>query len=100
MQSHVGSGLILSGVQDPSIFPESLQPACRPPGFLDSLPKSRVLLLDPKAEKELSPEDALEFDYFLFGGILGDDPPRDRTGKFESIPFNHVYDRHSPQTGL
>lgn len=38
--------------------------------------KHRVCLLDPAAKKELSPEDAKDFDVFLFGGILGDDPPR------------------------
>lgn len=29
-------------------------------------------MLDPKAEKELAPEDGEEFDVFLFGGILGE----------------------------
>lgn len=38
--------------------------------------KNRVCLLDPSAKKELSPEDGENFDIFLFGGILGDDPPR------------------------
>lgn len=38
--------------------------------------KSRVCLLDPKATKDLEPEDGDVFDVFLFGGILGDDPPR------------------------
>lgn len=38
--------------------------------------KSRVCLLDPAAAKDLSPEDGETFDAFLFGGILGDDPPR------------------------
>jgi ribosome biogenesis SPOUT family RNA methylase Rps3 len=38
--------------------------------------KDRVCLLDPAATKELSPEDGDNFDIFLFGGILGDDPPR------------------------
>lgn len=38
--------------------------------------KHRVCLLDPAATKELSPEDGEKFDAFLFGGILGDDPPR------------------------
>lgn len=33
--------------------------------------KGKVCLLDPKAEKELGPEDANEFEVFLFGGILG-----------------------------
>ncbi|KAI4789585.1 DUF431-domain-containing protein [Aureobasidium sp. EXF-8845] len=43
--------------------------------------KDRVCLLDPAATKELSPEDGDNFDIFLFGGILGDDPPRDRTSE-------------------
>lgn len=38
--------------------------------------KSKVCLLDPAAAKDLSPEDGDAFDVFLFGGILGDDPPR------------------------
>lgn len=38
--------------------------------------KNRVCLLDPAAKKELAPEDGDVFDVFLFGGILGDDPPR------------------------
>lgn len=33
--------------------------------------KSRVCLLDPAATTELSPDDELSFDAFLFGGILG-----------------------------
>ncbi|KAJ5741952.1 SAM-dependent RNA methyltransferase predicted [Penicillium manginii] len=43
--------------------------------------KERVCLLDPAAQVELSPEDGDNFDVFLFGGILGDDPPRDRTSE-------------------
>ncbi|OKL60287.1 hypothetical protein UA08_04312 [Talaromyces atroroseus] len=43
--------------------------------------KSRVCLLDPAATIELSPADRDDFDVFLFGGILGDDPPRDRTSE-------------------
>lgn len=38
--------------------------------------KERVCLLDPSAKTELCPEDGDKFDVFLFGGILGDDPPR------------------------
>ena len=38
--------------------------------------KAKVCLLDPKAEKELNPSDGELFDVFLFGGILGDNPPR------------------------
>ncbi|KAH0403421.1 DUF431-domain-containing protein, partial [Aureobasidium melanogenum] len=43
--------------------------------------KDRVCLLDPAAKQELSPADGDNFDIFLFGGILGDDPPRDRTSE-------------------
>ncbi|KAJ5935889.1 SAM-dependent RNA methyltransferase predicted [Penicillium verhagenii] len=43
--------------------------------------KDKVCLLDPSAKVELSPEDGETFDVFLFGGILGDDPPRDRTSE-------------------
>lgn len=37
----------------------------------------KACVLDPNAEKELSPKD--DFEYFVFGGILGDNPPRART---------------------
>ncbi|KAI9739445.1 MAG: hypothetical protein M1818_005133 [Claussenomyces sp. TS43310] len=53
--------------------------------FADS--KNRVCLLDPAAQKELSPEDGEHFDVFLFGGILGDDPPRDRTSELRQKGF-------------
>ncbi|TKA42415.1 hypothetical protein B0A54_06865 [Friedmanniomyces endolithicus] len=40
--------------------------------------RQRVCLLDPKGEQDISPEDGELFDVFLFGGILGDEPPRGR----------------------
>ncbi|KAF2872488.1 SAM-dependent RNA methyltransferase [Massariosphaeria phaeospora] len=43
--------------------------------------KDKVCLLDPAASKDLNPQDGDMFDIFLFGGILGDDPPRDRTSE-------------------
>ncbi|KAK0651582.1 SAM-dependent RNA methyltransferase [Cercophora newfieldiana] len=49
--------------------------------------KSRVCLLDPSAAKDLAPEDGDNFDVFLFGGILGDDPPRDRTSELRKKGF-------------
>ncbi|KIJ16516.1 hypothetical protein PAXINDRAFT_168604 [Paxillus involutus ATCC 200175] len=51
------------------------------------IPLSKVCLLDPKADRKLEPEDGLEFDWFLFGGILGDDPPRDRTSQLRQLGF-------------
>ena len=40
---------------------------------------SKACILDPDAPKTLEPQDAKSFQYFIFGGILGDDPPRKRT---------------------
>ena len=44
------------------------------------VPLSKVCVLDPDAHKMLTPADAKKFDYFIFGGILGNDPPQKRTG--------------------
>jgi len=51
------------------------------------VPMTRVCLLDPKAPAQLSPEDGEKFDWFLYGGILGDDPPRDRTAELRKLRF-------------
>ncbi|KAK7204787.1 SAM-dependent RNA methyltransferase [Myxozyma melibiosi] len=47
----------------------------------------RVCLLDPGAEQELVPEDGDRFDWYVFGGILGDHPPRDRTAELRRYGF-------------
>lgn len=49
--------------------------------------QARICLLDPRAEQVIHPEDAQRFDVFLYGGILGDDPPRDRTGELRRLGF-------------
>lgn len=49
--------------------------------------KSKICLLDPAAKQELAPEDADKFEIFVFGGILGDDPPRDRTSELRKKGF-------------
>ncbi|PIN79587.1 hypothetical protein COV16_03445 [Candidatus Woesearchaeota archaeon CG10_big_fil_rev_8_21_14_0_10_34_8] len=46
---------------------------------IKELKLKNACLLDPKAEKTLNPKD--NFDYLIFGGILGDDPPQGRTEK-------------------
>jgi ribosome biogenesis SPOUT family RNA methylase Rps3 len=38
-----------------------------------------VCVLDPEIEETLSPEKAKDIEYFVFGGILGDYPPKKRT---------------------
>ena len=39
--------------------------------FFQGDDKSKVCLLDEQHEKDLCPDDSENFDYFLFGGILG-----------------------------
>ncbi|MEM4331054.1 MAG: SAM-dependent methyltransferase [Candidatus Pacearchaeota archaeon] len=46
-----------------------------------NIDETKVCVLDPQAEKELTPEESKNFDYFVFGGILGDFPPKKRTKK-------------------
>ncbi len=41
----------------------------------------KTCILDPDASKTLEPKDKKEFDYLIFGGILGNDPPEQRTQK-------------------
>ncbi|QLG74901.1 hypothetical protein HG535_0H02280 [Zygotorulaspora mrakii] len=50
---------------------------------LEPLKNGRVCLLDPRADQDLQPDEAEKFDYFVFGGILGDHPPRDRTSELK-----------------
>jgi len=47
-------------------------------------------LLDPKAKKTLTPKEAKKFDYFIFGGILGDFPERGRTKKYLSSKLKNA----------
>ncbi|KAN0064216.1 hypothetical protein ACQY0O_003383 [Thecaphora frezii] len=70
-------------------------------GILDliksvDVPLERVCLLDPRGALPVSQDDAPSsaengerkgFDFFLFGGILGDDPPRDRTAVLRQMGF-------------
>jgi len=52
--------------------------------FHDSVSKlnlKNACILDPEAKKTLAPKEAKKFKYFIFGGILGDYPPKKRTAK-------------------
>ncbi|WVQ68892.1 uncharacterized protein L199_007101 [Kwoniella botswanensis] len=95
LTTHLSAPVPTSSKEDPSIHLVStskghpttlpildLLPTLDPP-----IPKSRVCLLDPKAPKALCPEDKEVFDVFLYGGILGDDPPRDRTSELRKLGF-------------
>jgi len=41
----------------------------------------KACILDPEAKQLLTPSEAKSFNYFIFGGILGDYPPKKRTKK-------------------
>lgn len=60
---------------------------------VEPMKDGRVCLLDPRAETDLQPTDASEFDYFVFGGILGDHPPRDRTKELKDAYPNLLVGR-------
>ena len=82
-----GSGVTVIA---PGSGPSSTNAATQPPSSTAAasrIPFQRVCLLDPKATKILSPSDADLFDCFLYGGILGDDPPRDRTAELRKLGF-------------
>ncbi|KAF2665416.1 DUF431-domain-containing protein [Microthyrium microscopicum] len=92
-ESHASnSTFMLSSVPTTLVLPNKLRDA---EGFVvshesvESLypDKSKVCLLDPAATTELAPEDGKKFEVFLFGGILGDDPPRDRTSELRKKGF-------------
>jgi len=53
-----------------------------------SLKLNKACLLDPKSDKLLSPSDSKVFDYFIFGGILGDFPEQGRTEKYLTSKLN------------
>lgn len=60
---------------------------------LEPLQDQRVCLLDPRADQDLQPQESATFDYFVFGGILGDHPPRDRTTEIKVAYPNLVVGR-------
>lgn len=89
------SNFYLCSVPDEATIPDELKDACTSTNYdvahlhiVDpNFSLERCCLLDPTATEALEPQDSLDFDYFLFGGILGDDPPRDRTGELRKLGF-------------
>lgn len=53
-----------------------------------------LCILDPDANKTLIPKDTKQFKYFIFGGILGDHPPRKRTKSELSAFFKNIEKRN------
>jgi ribosome biogenesis SPOUT family RNA methylase Rps3 len=81
--------LILTSV-NPQILP-TIHPDLQKISSLESIEHDAydhktILLLDPQAPQTLSPSDS-KYTYLLFGGILGDDPPQDRTSILRKMGF-------------
>jgi ribosome biogenesis SPOUT family RNA methylase Rps3 len=53
-----------------------------------------ICVLDPESDKLLEPADKDNFEYFVFGGILGDYPPRKRTKDELTIHLPNCETRH------
>lgn len=53
-----------------------------------------VCILDPASNKILTPEDCRRFKYLVFGGILGDYPPRERTKELLTSRMPNVETRN------
>lgn len=74
---NAGGRFILSSLPEAFKIPDALK--CIPSFSSDTksveelyaADKTRVCLLDPAAAADLSPDDGVRFDAFLFGGILG-----------------------------
>ncbi|MDO8740669.1 MAG: SAM-dependent methyltransferase [Candidatus Woesearchaeota archaeon] len=63
--------------------------ACKESVFDFKFNKNKTCVLDPNSKKTLTPAIARKFDYFIFGGILGNYPPEKRTKRLltEKLKF-------------
>lgn len=71
------ANLIFSNVRKTSPFLTGLGSVMKE--SITDRPLPKMIILDPESKVELCPADAKKFDYLVFGGILGDYPPRKRT---------------------
>ncbi len=75
------------------------------PQSIQKIRFENACVLDPESKVALTPEIAKKYNYFIFGGILGDDPPRERTKdeltKFLPYPaFNLGKEQMSTDTAV
>ncbi len=88
------TNLLFTNVKRKNKFLESIGKVEKNRIFELNLDEKRFCILDPDAKEILTPEDEKRFDYFIFGGILGDDPPRKRTGPELSSFIPNAEKRH------
>ncbi len=74
--------LMITNVKNPSELKKLKKIARAESGSItDLFARRELIVLDPEAEKDLVPKDFREKSAVIIGGILGDDPPRKRTGE-------------------
>lgn len=56
--------------------------------------RSDVVVLDPRAEEELTPEDLMAASYVIIGGIMGSHPPEGRTWRHITSRMPHAKARN------
>lgn len=61
---------------------------------VSKLKLERICILDPESKQTLTSKDKNKFKYFIFGGILGDYPPRKRTKIELTSKFSKVTTRN------
>src|SRR3989344_5772263 len=66
--------LLITNIKD-----NSLKSIATKKESVTTLDLRNACVLDPDAKKTLTPEEAKNFNFFIFGGILGDFPPQKRT---------------------
>lgn len=86
--------ILFTNIKRKNSFLESIGKTEKKRIFEIGLDQKKFCILDPDAKEILTPEDAKKFDYFIFGGILGDHPPRKRTGPELSSFMPNVEKRH------
>ncbi len=86
--------LIFTNLKRKNKFLESLGKSEKKRIFELGIPEDKICILDPDAKEILTPNDSKEFEYFIFGGILGDNPPRKRTGPELSSFIPNAEKRH------
>ncbi len=95
MSKMVGkTNILFTNIKRKNPFLESIGKTEKKRIFELGIDEKKLCILDPEAKEILKPEDAKKFEYFIFGGILGDHPPRKRTGPELSVFMPNVEKRH------
>ncbi len=88
------NNLLFTNIKRKNLFLDSIGKTEKKRIFQLGIDEKKICILDPEAKEILKPEDSKKFEYFIFGGILGDHPPRKRTGPELTVFMPNVEKRH------